>query len=572
MTGFKRKIAKALAKLILVLVLVTIVFGILAFFFIGSLLGDLRIFIPELKKLTGFPDSQKTYLVIFQNNNEIRPAGGFITAYGLIKFDKGILQNIEINDVYVNTDTHKYIAPPYPLNEFLDKDNRKISFSFRDANFYPSFPDSARSLEKMFLLTNEDANIDGIFAVNYSFLEDLLASIGPVDVDGQSFDKNSLFSEIEHTVNDIDKHNIDDLKNRKNILKDFANELIKKLKDRPSLLKNLCDVTQKSLDKKDIQLYFKDEKLESLVLSQEWGGQWPTSTSIDFLAFNEANLGGFKSDRYMKRDVTYHLKVTKDSDPSKFKLTAKVDAKVSHYGLDNVPISGNYEGYFRVYVPKNSKLIENKSETEKFKESDKGFFHVFEGMLKLKPGEEKEISYTYQLPSILIKDNKYSLYIPKQSGTENDFYTVVIELPQGYSVKSDSFESRENLAIYKGTLNHDLSFDLEFSTDKSSPYVIYQNIDTLGQITVGFNENISQSSLSISNFQIIDTNKKNTNFLDYPKVTSISSDGKNLKLFIEGMTVQSEERYSLVLSNIKDLDGNKISPDPRTVTLVQRIK
>lgn len=572
MTGFKRKIAKALAKLILVLVLITIVFGIFTFFYIGSVLGDVRIFVPEFKRLTGFSDSQKTYLVIFQNNNEIRPSGGFITAYGIIKFDKGILQNIEINDVYVNTDGHAYVTPPYPLNEFLDKDNRKISFSFRDANFYPSFPDSARSLERMFLLTNKDAKLDGIFAVNYSFLEDLLESIGEVEVDGQIFDKNSLFSKVEYSVNDIDKHNIEDLKNRKNILKDFANELLEKIKEHPALLKNLCDVTNESLNKKEIQLYFKDEKLESLALSKSWGGQWPTSTSIDFLAFNEANLGGFKSDRYMKRDVTYHLKVTKDSTPNKFKMTAKVDAKISHYGLDNVPISGNYEGYFRVYVPKNSKLIENKSALEKFQESDKGFFHVFEGMMKLKPGEEKEISYTYQLPSTLITDNKYSLYIPKQSGTENDFYTVVIELPQGYSVKSDSFESRENLAVYKGTLDKDLSFDLEFNSDTSAPYVIYQNIDTLGQITVGFSENISQASASISNFKIIDTNEKNTGALDYPKVTSLTSDGKNLKLFIEGMTVQNEERYSLVLSNIKDLDGNKISPDPRTVTLVQRIK
>jgi len=572
LTGFKRKIAKALAKLILVLVLITIVFGIFTFFYIGSVLGDVRIFVPEFKRLTGFSDSQKTYLVIFQNNNEIRPSGGFITAYGIIKFDKGILQNIEINDVYVNTDGHAYVTPPYPLNEFLDKDNRKISFSFRDANFYPSFPDSARSLERMFLLTNKDAKLDGIFAVNYSFLEDLLESIGEVEVDGQIFDKNSLFSKVEYSVNDIDKHNIEDLKNRKNILKDFANELLEKIKEHPALLKNLCDVTNESLNKKEIQLYFKDEKLESLALSKSWGGQWPTSTSIDFLAFNEANLGGFKSDRYMKRDVTYHLKVTKDSTPNKFKMTAKVDAKISHYGLDNVPISGNYEGYFRVYVPKNSKLIENKSALEKFQESDKGFFHVFEGMMKLKPGEEKEISYTYQLPSTLITDNKYSLYIPKQSGTENDFYTVVIELPQGYSVKSDSFESRENLAVYKGTLDKDLSFDLEFNSDTSAPYVIYQNIDTLGQITVGFSENISQASASISNFKIIDTNEKNTGALDYPKVTSLTSDGKNLKLFIEGMTVQNEERYSLVLSNIKDLDGNKISPDPRTVTLVQRIK
>lgn len=544
----------------------------LAFFWVGAILGDLRLFIPEFKNLIGFPEGQKTYLIIFQNNNEIRPAGGFITAYGLLKFDKGILQDIEINDVYVNTDGHEYITPPYPLNEFLNKNGRKISFSFRDANFYPNFPDSARSLEKMFLLTHEDVTLDGIFAVNYTFIEDLLESIGPVEVDGLSLDNHSLFSEIEYTVNNIDKHNITDLKNRKNILKDFANELIEKLKAHPGLIKNLVDVTQESLRKKDIQLYFKDEKLENIALSKGWGGQWPTSTNIDFLALNEANLGGFKSDRYMKRDVTYHLKITKEDNSSEFKLLSNITAKISHYGLDNIPISGDYEGYFRVYVPKGSHFVRNKSETTSFRESDRGFFHVFEAMMKLKPGEEKEISYTYELPSTLIKENKYSLYIPKQSGTENDFYTVVIELPQGYSVTSDSFESRENLAIYKGTLDKDIYFNLEFNSDKTAPYIIYQNIDNLNQVTVGFSEKISASSISFSNFKIVDTDEKIVSAKDSPKITAISGDGKNLQLAIEGMTFQSEERYSLIVSDIKDMDGNIISPNPRTVTLVQRVK
>lgn len=566
------KIAKILAKLILVLILVTVVFVMLAFFWVGAILGDLRLFVPELKTLIGFPEGQKTYLVIFQNNNEIRPAGGFITAYGLIKFDKGMLQNIEINDVYVNTDSHEYITPPYPLNKFLSKDGRKISFSFRDANFYPNFPDSARSLEKMFLLTHKDEKLDGIFAVNDSFIEDLLDRIGPVEVDGLLLDKNSLFSEIEYTVNNIDKHNIDDLKNRKNILRDLANELLNKFKEHPALVKNLIDVTQESLRKKDIQLYFKDDRLESIALSNEWGGQWPTSTNIDFLALNEANLGGFKSDRYMKRDVTYHLKITKEGRSDKFKLLATVTAKISHYGLDNVPISGDYEGYFRVYVPKGSQFISNKSDTTDFSESDRGFFHVFEAIMKLKPGEEKEISYTYELPSTLIKENQYSLYIPKQSGTEDDFYTVVIELPQGYSVLSESIESRENLAVYKGTLDHDMSFDLKFNSDKTAPYIIYQNIDTLNQVTVGFSEKIAPSSISFSNFKIVDTDEKIVSTKDYPKITAINGEGKNLQLSIEGMTLQPEERYSLIVSDIKDLYGNIISPNPRTVTLVQRVK
>lgn len=563
MTTLKRKIFRALLKVLKWLLLgMLIVFVALAAWVI-LVMGDLRVFVPQYFKIAGYPGVEKNYLVVFQNNNELRPAGGFITAVGIVKFRSGIFVGLEIKDVYGATDKHDYIEPPYPLNEFLDKEGKKISYSFRDANFYPDFGDSAKSLKQMFKLADDELKIDGIFAVNYSFLEDLLAKIGPLEVDGVIFDKDSLFINLEYLVNSIDRHNLEDLKNRKNILGDFSGELIRKIVLNPYLIKYVIEVAEESLRKKDIQLYFEDESLEKIAELNGWSGKWPEVSDGDFLAFNEANLGGLKSDRYISREVNYFVKIEENAK-------ALVTVKMKHFGLENVPISSDYEGYLRLYVPKKTRItMTDTSKLEKLSQHNEEKLRVLEGMIKLAPGEEKTFSYEYDLPDSVVRGDKYSLYIPKQSGTKNDLYTVIIQLPNGYEIKSDTFEARENFAVYRGEPEQDLDLSFTFKKSKLAPYVIYQNIDSLGRVRVSFNEDVAD--LETANFEIIDTDEKVANWADVIKVVSIEQDGQSAILNIDGMTAQNEERYSLKVKDVKDLDGNIIDPNPRVVTLVQRL-
>src|SRR6185437_14897925 len=49
--------------------------------------------------LFGF-NGKKTYLVLFQNNMELRPGGGFIGSYGTIHVDNGTFDKLQIHDVY----------------------------------------------------------------------------------------------------------------------------------------------------------------------------------------------------------------------------------------------------------------------------------------------------------------------------------------------------------------------------------------------------------------------------------------------------------------------------------------
>lgn len=568
MTIWKRKILKTFLKVCLFSVMAIVGIAVFFLLWLGYQLGDYKIF-SDYARVSGFPVSEKTYLVVFQNNNELRPAGGFVTAYGLLTFNYGFFQGLQISNVYGTTDQHSYIEPPYPLNLLLGKGEPKLSYSFRDANFAPDFRYSAIELEKMLLLTQKDLKIDGVIAVNYSFLEDLLEKIGPVEVAGMKLDKNSLFSTLEYSVNDIDRHSLDDLANRKNILKDFSKVLTKKIIYNPLLIGDSLHVILESLKKKDIQLYFKDNALQNMAMERGWAGSWQERGNRDFLALNAANFGGLKADRYISKNISYDLKISKKSPNDEYKLSATTKVNVKYFGTENIPISNDYEGFLRLYVPEGAKLNASDHKVfEVFGEHREGSLQIYEGLIRIKPGEEKSFSYTYDLPSGLIKDDKYSLYIPKQSGATSDNYSVIVTLPNDYELSSDSFQTKENFAIYNGIANQDLNLDLSLKKISRAPFSIYQNIDSLNKIAVTFNKDIAP--VNVDNFSIKDANEKVPGQTDTIKILDVQQEGNEIWLNVRGMTPQNEERYIITLKDIKDLDGTFIAPNPRDITAVQR--
>ena len=186
----------------------------------------------------------------------------------------------------------------------------------------------------------------------------------------------------------------------------------------------------------------------------------------------------------------------------------------------------------------------------------------------MKPGEEKSFSYTYDLPSALVKNDQYSLYIPKQSGV-NDSFSVIVTLPNDYMISSDSFQTKENFALYSGTPKEDLNLSLSFKKVDRPPFVIYQNIDSLSKIAITFNKDVAP--VNENNFVVEDTNKNVPGQTDKIKILDVQQNGPAVWLNVGGMTDQREEFYNITLKDIKDLDGNTITPNPRSITVVQRI-
>ena len=374
--------------------------------------------------------------------------------------------------------------------------------------------------------------------MNYSFMEDLLGAVGPVDVDGETFDKDSLFSLLEYDVNNVDRHDADALLNRKSILKDFAQKLIKKIVLSPLKLRKVSDAIVQSLATKEIQLYFTNGTLEKLAEDNGWSGEWPKTLNGDFLGVVEANLGGMKSDRYMQRNVQYH--VTQDMDPAtgEQELIGEVTIDIDHYGIENVPTNGEYTGFIRTYVPKGAKLLDAKSDDPKSLWTvDDGLYTVFGNVVRLSPGKHTQLYYKYKLPASVLQKDAYQLYIPKQSGTNQDYYTVVFQAPEGLNISSSSFTPRENVGIYQQEMSSDTWLSLKILPDKLPPNVIYQAIEAMNKITFVFNENVSDATATDPlNYELKDLNVNDPGTTDYLQIDHIDHQGKAVMIYTKNMT------------------------------------
>lgn len=543
--------------------------------FVISVAGGLRVFFPYLGELTGLPLGQKNYLVVFQNNNELRPTGGFISAFALLQFTSGLPTKIQIEDVYGPIDDHEYLYAPYPMEKLLANEWYK-GYTFRDGNYNPNFPDSAQELTRLYHITNPNQRIDGVIALNFHVLENLLDALGPVDVNGKQLNQANLFEEITNSVNDVDRHNLESLAERKSILKPFSEALIKKILLNPFKLRKVADVITASLDTKDLQLFFNNSNLETLARKNQWAGEWPVQAANkpsqlqlngDFLAVNEANLGGMKSDRYITRHVTYHLKFSEAALQKKEAPQAKLTLELNHFGIENIPFSGPYTGYFRFYShPEQTKS--SYAFDPPFQSQQPG---PLDEIVHLNPGQSQTVVKDYELSKDILKNNQYSLYIPKQSGTNGDIYTVIIELPRGYRIESDSFTSRENFAFWEGPLNQDTLLALKVLPDTSPPILNLQQNTELNKISLHFSEDLNQNFADDPfSYAVTDLNIKHPETTDTITIHKIVTTSKDVDIYLNGQTNQPEERYGVRLKNLRDTHGNILSD--RTVTVVQRLK
>jgi len=130
-------------------------------------------------------EGKRRYLIIFQNDKELRPTGGFITAYSIAEVEKGRFEPGPSDDIY-NLDGRytpkipapkpivKYLKGPYALSK---------NYRLRDMNWSPDFSKSMELFSRE-LKSAGVSGIDGIIALDTQVLVNILNALGPVQVPG----------------------------------------------------------------------------------------------------------------------------------------------------------------------------------------------------------------------------------------------------------------------------------------------------------------------------------------------------------------------------------------------------
>ncbi len=428
-------------------------------------------------------DSTKRYLLVFQNNTEIRATGGFMGSFAELKVRNGVMEHLFVpsGGTYdLQGLLRESRLAPQPLQILSAR------WEFQDANWFPDFPTSARQIIEFY----RDAggpSVDGVIAVNATYVADLIGLLGPIEMPayGRTIDSENFLFEAQTIVElEYDRG--------ENKPKQFIGDLAPKLVERtleadPEKFLALIDHLSTGLAQKEIQLYSADEKTQRAILNQHWGGAIEPANR-DYLLLVDSNLGGGKTDGVIEQKVDLAIEIQDDDS-----IINTVTIKRTHHGLKGVAFTGvNNVDYLRLYVPKGSELIEARgfrtlddslfempeedwifdddlqfaaatstihaeSGTTLYEENGKT---VFGNWVFTAPGETETVSYRYRLPFGLFENEQgweerlktamgieptsaYSLTIQKQAGIVDRITTVSVSLPEKTEVvwKSNDLSS-----------------------------------------------------------------------------------------------------------------------------------
>ncbi len=442
----------------------------------------LPLVISIVRKFLSFSDAlheilggngMRRYLVIFQNNTEMRATGGFMGSFAEMTVRDGKIVDMRIpgGGTYdLRGSLREYIAAPDPLRLLSAR------WEFQDANWFPDFPTSARSILSFYQKAGEPT-VDGIVSVNASYVADLLSLLGDIAMPayGRTMNKENFIPSIQKIV----ELEYDKTKNRP---KAFIGDLAPKLLDRATAMSGsdflgLLEQINQGLARKDIQLYFTDNALEKTMVDLGWSGgvKW---TDGDYFMLVDTNLGGGKTDQVIKENIDMLSNIASDGS-----VTNTVTLTRMHTGnADDLFTGKNNVDYVRVYVPKGSQLLrasgfmppapdlfelpeegwkiddetlyadqtrskDAESGTDIYEESGKT---VFGNWLQTKPGSRSSITFTYRLPFKILPPSSGSLAqlakkisgmpatahetltVQKQSGILDRTTRVRIELPDAF--------------------------------------------------------------------------------------------------------------------------------------------
>ncbi|MFC1687735.1 DUF4012 domain-containing protein [Patescibacteria group bacterium] len=416
---------------------------------------ELSDFIP---RIVGYPQTQK-YLFLLQNNTEMRPTGGFIGTYGVLKISDGEIDSFETDNVYnLDSGVHDtlFIEPPWPLTRY----NNVHQWFLRDANWSPHFPTSAKKALEFYQLEGGKETLDGVIAITPTFIESLLALTGDITVDGITFTKDNFTESLQYEVEQGFLRQGIPFEERKEIIGTLSEKLMEKVLDLPRTeWGKLWSTIAINLAEKHALLYIKDDVVQEKVASQNWAGEIREYAG-DYLMVIDANLASLKSDPAVKRSIEYSIDLSASEHVANVSITYTNEGKLDWK-------TTRYRTYVRVYVPNGSNLISSNGSMIDCNISDRGSVEVsneegrvvFGTFLCTEIGESKTLTFTYTVPDDVIHNKEYKLLVQKQAGTINHTLKANITLPK----KIDWVEPFDKVTEKE---NNEVSFEMPLRQDR----------------------------------------------------------------------------------------------------------
>jgi hypothetical protein len=248
--------------------------------------------VPSL--LTG----KHSYLLLFQNNAEIRATGGLPGAYAVLDVDNGRI-SLGPQGSGASMGDLPYRATPISKEE-TDLFDTKLVSDFRDINFTPDFPRAAQ-IGTAILAREKGVDVDGVLSIDPVTLSYVLEGIGPITLDDGSTltSTNAVDVLLNGVYVDLPEPDAQDAFFASATQKIF-DKVLAGQGDPTALLKALTRAT----DERRVQVWTKDASIADQLGSSAVAGRLPTGKdAASALGFYLNDATGAKMQYYLDYDV-----------------------------------------------------------------------------------------------------------------------------------------------------------------------------------------------------------------------------------------------------------------------------
>ncbi len=376
-------------------------------------------------------DSRRTYAIVLQNNQELRPTGGFIQAVGLVTVADGTIVGKQVMSVY-DWDKQQLgqVTPPGEIIRFLGEKQ----WFLRDSNWNPDFPTTSRQIAWFLEKNSQGQKIDGVLAINLLALKDVLQTLGPVELpeynevitDKNLAERMEFHSEIQLVPGST---------------QDYSTLLLSRTLDKivqspPDKIPGLLAALGSNLESSQAQFSLTNPDENSSLTVLGWTGALlhpacpnqlaDVSCFVDVMAQVEANVGVNKANRYITRKIQHSVAISRQQFRHTRRITYTNTASSAAWP------KGTYKNYLRLYVSPGSQLESitiNKIPVTNDQiiirdELDRRLFGV---LVEVPIGQTVTVETVYAVPHSHQGPFAYAFFDQRQSGIEDPQLQVSFE-------------------------------------------------------------------------------------------------------------------------------------------------
>jgi nucleoside-diphosphate-sugar epimerase len=439
-----------------------------------SLVGNVSETVEGIDSIIAFiPDilgnsERKRFLILLQNEGEIRSTGGWLSSYAIFGVEGGQIRELFVDDIYNADGTlqvqNKEFNPPQSLAKALET----TDYSFSLVNWNPDLYDVMLESESFVSALGKGDDLDGIITMDIAFIQKLLDHWGGIEVPGENelITSDNLYSNIFEMHEDFTPGS-----NRKaTFLANLANETVTKLlSSNFSQYRDILTAFEESLNEKHLQAVFKNTDATRFFDNNNWDGRLD-SKYVSAPITIDWNWGGNKANLYIQRNHSLDIEI----DEKDITYTYEINV-VNESTSDTYP-EGDYTNYTRIYIPSGSKLLSLKGlENNEYDIYNDSGYKAVGGWFNTPVGESNTLTIKYSIsksalgtyfPLSVQNDNVFfDVNIYKQPGTKRESFVLNISYPETWNVvESNDLTSISKQLTRRFDLISDTHFEISWST------------------------------------------------------------------------------------------------------------